>query len=256
MTRLPRLVLAAGAALLAISLPHAVRADDFSTAQRGTIEKIVHDYLIAHPEVIQDAMTELEKRQTAAETEKHKAAVALHSQQLFNSPREVVLGNPHGNVTFVEFFDYNCGYCKHAMSDMLTLLKDDPNLKVVLKEFPVLGPGSVEAAQVAVAVRMQDKTGKKYLEFHKELLGGRGAADKMRALAVAKDVGMDMDRLAKDMTSPEVKATIDEDYKLAEALGVNGTPSYVVGDNVIVGAVGLDSLKQNINVARCGKESC
>ena len=90
---------------------------------------------------------------------------------MFSSPHQVVLGNPPGNVTFVEFFDYNCGYCKRAMSDMLTLLKNDPKLKVVLKEFPVLGPGSVEAAQVAVAVRMQDKTGKKYLEFHQKLLG-------------------------------------------------------------------------------------
>ena len=118
-----------------------------------------------------------------------------------------MLGNPHGNVTFVEFFDYNCGYCKRAMDDMLTLLKNDPKLKVVLKEFPVLGPGSVEAAQVAVAVRMQDKTGKKYLEFHQKLLGGRGQADKARALAVAKDVGLDMARLEKDMASAEVKAT-------------------------------------------------
>ena len=110
-----------------------------------------------------------------------------------------MLGNPQGDVTFVEFFDYNCGYCKRAMTDMLDLMKNDPKLKVVLKEFPVLGPGSVEAAQVAVAVRMQDKTGKKYLEFHQKLLGGRGQADKARALAAAKEVGLDMARLEKDM---------------------------------------------------------
>jgi protein-disulfide isomerase len=167
-----------------------------------------------------------------------------------------VLGNPNGNVTFVEFFDYNCGYCKRAMDDMLTLLKDDPKLKVVLKEFPVLGPGSVEAAQVAVAVRMQDKTGKKYLEFHQKLLGGRGQADKARALAVAKDIGLDMGRLDKDLASPEVKATLQESFKLAEALGLNGTPSYVIGDNVVVGAVGLESLKEKVNTSRCGKPSC
>ena len=107
----------------------------------------MHDYLIAHPEVLQEAMAELEKRQTAAEAEKHKAAVKEHAKTLFSSPHQVTLGNPNGNVTFVEFFDYNCGYCKRAMDDMLTLLKDDPKLKVVLKEFPVLGPGSVEAAQ-------------------------------------------------------------------------------------------------------------
>ena len=256
MTLRPRLIAAACAALLAIAVPQASRADEFSASQRGDIERIVREYLVAHPEVIQEAMTELEKRQTAAEAEKHKAAVKQYSENLFTSPRQVVLGNPNGNVTFVEFFDYNCGYCKRAMDDMLTLLKDDPKLKVVLKEFPVLGPGSVEAAQVAVAVRMQDKTGKKYLEFHQKLLGGRGQADKARALAVAKDIGLDMGRLDKDLASPEVKATLQESFKLAEALGLNGTPSYVIGDDVVVGAVGLDALKEKVNTSRCGKPSC
>ena len=184
-------------------------------------------------------MSELEKRQQVADAEKHKAAVKAHAEALFSSPDQVTLGNPNGNVTFVEFFDYNCGYCKRAMTDMLTLMKDDPKLKVVLKEFPVLGPGSVEAAKVAVAVRMQDKTGKKYLEFHQKLLGGRGHADNARALAVAKEVGMDMARLEKDMKSPEVDKSLRQDFKLAEALGLNGTPSYVIGDNVVVGAIGL-----------------
>ena len=256
MTSRPRLIAAACAALLAIAVPQASRADEFSASQRGELERIVREYLVAHPEVIQEAMTELEKRQTAADAEKHKAAVKQYSEALFTSPRQVVLGNPSGNVTFVEFFDYNCGYCKRAMDDMLTLLKDDPKLKVVLKEFPVLGPGSVEAAQVAVAVRMQDKTGKKYLEFHQKLLGGRGQADKARALAVAKDIGLDMGRLDKDLASPEVKATLQESFKLAEALGLNGTPSYVIGDNVVVGAVGLESLKEKVNTSRCGKPSC
>jgi protein-disulfide isomerase len=167
-----------------------------------------------------------------------------------------VLGNPDGKVTFVEFFDYNCGFCKRAMDDMLTLMKDDPNLKVVLKEFPVLGPGSVEAAQVAVAARMQDKGGKKYLDFHQKLLGGRGEANKARALAVAKEVGYDMDRLQKDMLSTEVKTTLQETFKLAEALGLNGTPSYVIGDKVEVGAVGLEALRADVNTAACGKASC
>jgi protein-disulfide isomerase len=156
----------------------------------------------------------------------------------------------------VEFFDYNCGYCKRAMADMLTLLKTDPNLKVVLKEFPVLGAGSVEAAKVAVAVRMQDTDGKKYLEFHQKLLGGRGQADKARALAVAKEVGLDMKRLEADLDSGEVKVSIDESLKLGEELGLNGTPSYVVGSDVVVGAVGLDALRDKVSMARCGKAQC
>jgi protein-disulfide isomerase len=256
MTSSLRTIAAVCAALLAFWLPPSVRAAEFSTPQRGEIERIVHDYLVAHPEVLQEAMAELEKRQTAAESEKRKAAVKQHAQALFFSPRQVVLGNPYGNVTFVEFFDYNCGYCKRAMDDMLTLMKDDPNLKVVLKEFPVLGPGSVEAAQVAVAVRMQDKTGKKYLEFHQKLLGGRGPANKAHALDVAKHIGMDMPRLEKDMASPEVRATLQESFKLAEVLGMNGTPSYVIGDSVVVGAVGLEMLREKVNTSRCGKASC
>ncbi|HZD89852.1 MAG TPA: DsbA family protein, partial [Pseudolabrys sp.] len=209
-----RLFAAVCAALLALAVPQSLRAAEFSPAQRGAIEKIVHDYLVKHPEVLQEVMGELEKRQQAAETEKHKAAVKANAKLLFNSPDEVVLGNPKGNVTFVEFFDYNCGYCKHAMSDMLTLLKSDKKLRVVLKEFPVLGPGSVEAARVAVAVRMLAP--QKYLEFHTKLLGGRGHADGARALAVAKEIGLNMDQVKKDMKSPEVQKTLKQDFKLAE----------------------------------------
>jgi protein-disulfide isomerase len=241
---------------LAIGTAPAASAQSFSDAQRGDIETIVKNYLIAHPEVIEEAMGELSKRQAAAEAAKHEASITENAATIFNSPRGVMLGNKDGDVTFVEFFDYNCGYCKRAMADMLDLMKTDPKLKVVLKEFPVLSEGSVEAARVAVAVRMQDPGGKKYLDFHQKLLGGRGQADKARALAAAKDAGLDMARIEKDMASPEVKATIEENFKLAEEMGMNGTPSYVIGKQVVVGAIGLDGLKEKISTARCGKATC
>jgi protein-disulfide isomerase len=206
--------------------------------------------------VLQEAIAELDKRQAAADTEKAKAAVAGNAEALFNSSRQVVLGNAKGDVTMVEFFDYNCGFCKKALADMMDLLKDDAKLRIVLKEFPVLGPGSVEAAKVAVAVRMQDKAGKKYLDFHQKLLGGRGQADKARALAVAKEVGMDMARLDKDLASDEVKVSIDESLKLAETLGLNGTPSYIIGTDVVIGAVGIEALRAKVSMARCGKAAC
>jgi protein-disulfide isomerase len=225
-------------------------ASGFSADQTRAIENIVKNYLVQHPEVLQDAMDALDKRQKEAEAEKARTTIKDNKATIFSSAHQVVLGNPEGNVTMVEFFDYNCAYCKRALPDMLNLLKTDPDLKFVLKEFPVLGPGSVEAAHVAVAARMQDPTGKKYIEFHQKLLGGRGPADKTRALAVAKEVGFDMARIEKDMNSDEVKDTIDEDMKLADALGVNGTPSYVVGDQVIVGAVGLDELREKIKDQR------
>jgi protein-disulfide isomerase len=248
MTVKTRIAFAAAVSLVLAGAMPAI-AETFSTDQREEIGKIVKDYLLTHPEVMQDVMAELEKRQQAAEVEKHRTAIVDNKATLFSSPHQVILGNPQGNVTMVEFFDYNCGYCKRAMSDMLDLIKNDSNLKFVLKEFPVLGEGSVEAARVAVAARMQDSTGKKYIEFHQKLLGGRGA-DKARALAVAKEVGFDMPRLERDMGSDEVKKTIDENMKLAEALGVNGTPSYVVGQEVVVGAVGLDALREKISAER------
>src|SRR5947209_16008117 len=195
-------------ALAIVGAPAFASAQSFSGPQRAEIETIVRNYLLSHPEVLEEVSAELSKRQTAAEAAKHEAAVSNNAQAIFSSPRGVTIGNKDGDVTFVEFFDYNCGYCKRAMGDMLELMKSDSKLKVVLKEFPVLGPGSVEAAQVAVAVRMQDPTGKKYLDFHQKLLGGKGQADKARALAAAKEAGLDMAKLDKDISSPEVRAKI------------------------------------------------
>lgn len=241
---------------LVLGLPVVSHAQTFTDSQRSEIHKIIKDYLVANPEVLEEMSAELQKRQTAAEVEKHRAAVKRNAEVIFNSPRGVVVGNRNGDVNFVEFFDYNCGYCKRAMVDMLELMKADPKLRVVLKEFPVLGPGSVEAAQVAVAVRMQDPTGKKYLDFHQKLLNGRGQADKARAMAAAKEAGLDMAKLEKDMVSPEVSATLNENFKLAEDMGLNGTPSYVIGGDVVVGALGVEGLSKKISEARCGKAAC
>lgn len=231
-------------------------AQAVSESQRTEIEKIIREYLLAHPEILQEVSAELEKRQAAAEVERQSAAIAAHQKAIFHSPRQVVIGNPNGDVNFVEFFDYNCGYCKRALADMLTLMKDDPKLRVVLKEFPVLGSGSVEAAQVAIAVRMQDKDGKLYLAFHQKLLAARGEANQARALEAAREAGADVKRLEADMKSAEVKETLTETFALAQAMGMNGTPSYVVGRSVVVGAIGLEGLRQKVNEARCGKPAC
>ena len=250
------LQIAAALACTVLIAPAAVHAQSFNDQQKTELQSIIREYLVQHPEVLQEAMAELEKRQVAAEAEKTKAAVKNNAQTLFDSSRQVVVGNAQGDVTLVEFFDYNCGYCKRALTDLTDLMKDDSKLRVVLKEFPVLGPGSQEAAQVAIAARMQDKSGKKYFDFHQRLLSGRGQADRARALAAAKEAGFDMAKLERDMASPEVKATIEENMKLAEQLGLNGTPSYVVGSDVVVGAVGLEALKGKVKAARCTTASC
>jgi protein-disulfide isomerase len=244
---------------LALFVPFATlpaRAAEFTDAQKGEIGSVVKDYLMQNPQVLRDVLVELDRQDKAQEAAKQETAVRDKSATLLNSPYGEVLGNPNGKVTLVEFFDYNCGYCKRALDDMARLLKTQPDLRVVLKDFPVLGPGSVEAAQVAGAVRNQ-LHGDKFWAFHFKLLGTHGPVAKAQALAAAKDAGADMDQLAKDMAKPDIKTGIEENMKLADSLSLTGTPSYVLGPDVVVGAVGYDELKNRLdNVVKCGKSSC
>ena len=250
----PAIALVVGLVALVTMAATGIAQSTFDDAQKTEIEKIIHDYLIANPEVVRDALIELEKRQAVAQLAERAHAIVQHKDRIFNSPRQVVLGNPDGDVTLVEFFDYNCGYCKRALSDMLDLIKGDPNLRIVLKEFPVLGRESIEAAQVAVAVAQQNVD---YLDFHQQLLSKRGRADKARALEIAASVGADMEKLAADMKAENVADTISEVYELATALGIGGTPAYVVGNEVVDGAVGLATLKEKIAAVRkCGTTVC
>lgn len=249
--------LAAALVVLAAAAPTVAPAQSFSPDQRGEIEKIIRDYLLRNPELLQEVIQEMERRQAQADADRHRQAIKEHADAIFNSKRQVVIGNPQGETTLVEFFDYNCGFCRKALADKMELIKTDPKLKIVLKEFPVLGEGSTQAAQVAVAVRMQDKTGgKKYLEFHQKMFASRGQIDKARALAVVREIGFDAARAERDMNSDEVRQTLEESFKLAEALGINGTPTYVLSDQVVVGAVGVEKLRDAINIARCGKATC
>ncbi|HLJ72497.1 MAG TPA: DsbA family protein [Roseiarcus sp.] len=248
------LALAAAAALIfgAVSAP----AAEFTPAQKDEIGGVVKDYLIAHPEVLREALDALDKHEKQAAAEAQKKIVADESSLLFSSPHQATVGNPNGGATLVEFFDYNCHYCKGALPDIARLIKGDPNLKVVLKDFPVLGPDSVEAARVAIAVRNQ-LTGDKFWQFHQKLLGMHGRVGKAEALAVAKDLGVDMDRLNKDMATPEARTSIEEVMRMADALQINGTPSFVVGQEVVIGAVGYDQLKDKIDsVHKCGHAVC
>lgn len=225
----------------------------FTDAEKAEIGTVVRDYLMKNPEVLQEVIGELEKKQQAQEAEGRGKALSEMKGLVFDSPRGVVVGNPKGDVTLVEFFDYNCGYCKQALADVDKLIKKDPNLKVIFKEFPVLGPGSVEAAQVGVAVRMVAPD--KYLAFHDALLGIRGQADRAKALQAAKDVGIDPAAIQKVAASPELNATLDESMKIAQALGLNGTPSFIIGDEVVIGSVGYDKLKATIDAQRKPKSN-
>jgi len=238
---------------------------DYLASHPDEVGAIAKDYLVKHPEAMAAILAQMLKLRSAARASAtaaspaasdakapgdHGAAIKSNAAALFSSPHQVTLGDANGDITLVEFFDYSCGYCRRALPDMLTLMHDDPHLRIVLKELPILGPGSAEAARIAVAVRMQDPDGQKYLAFHRALLGAPGPASKEKALAVAKDQGLDMERLERDAASDEVTTTLSEDVKLAGAMGIHGTPGYVLGDDVVLGAVGLAALKERIEAMR------
>jgi protein-disulfide isomerase len=232
------------------------RAAEFSPAQRDEIGAVIKDYLIHNPQVLREAIDALNEHDKQVEAQARQDVVADSSGPLFASSLQENIGNPKGGATLVEFFDYNCHFCKGALPDLARLLKEDPNLKLVLKDFPVLGPGSVEAANVASAVRNQ-LHGDKFWQFHTKLLGSHGPVGKAEALAVAKELGVDMDRLAKDMEAPNANSGILEVAHLADALQITGTPSFVVGQEVVIGAVGYDQLKEKIDsVHKCGHAIC
>jgi protein-disulfide isomerase len=245
----------AGANLSSATLG-AEKATEAAVASKDDIEKIVHDYIVANPEVIRDAIEELDRRQKVAEAESVKKVVSKSSDKLLNSKYQAVVGNPSGDVTLVEFFDYNCGYCRQSLSSIAKLIESDPNLRVVLKDFPILGPQSTEAAQVASAVREQLK-GEKFFEFHKKLLSQRGGVGKAQALNVARELGVDMDRLDKELKSPAIHEGLAEVAGLADDLHFSGTPSWVIGTEAVVGGIPMAQLKAKIeNLRKCGKTIC
>jgi protein-disulfide isomerase len=230
-------------------------ATPLNESQVAAIRELIREHLLANPEIIRDAINELQRKEQEAEVAAQANVIDDQKDLIFASSRQVVLGNPDGDVTLVEFFDYNCGYCRRAHADMKRLIDQDHNLRIVLKEFPVLGDGSVAAAHVGVAVNMMAP--EKYFEFHDALLSERGQIDGDRALAVAADLGLDTDKLRQTMESPEVQATIAESYDLANKLSLTGTPSYVTAKEVVVGAVGYDVLKSKIEDARaCANAQC
>jgi len=231
-------------------------ADEFTPAQKQELGAFIKDYLVNNPEVLREAIEALDTHDKQVADQERQKTVASDAGSLFSSKYQATIGNPNGTATLVEFFDYNCHFCKGALPDVTRLMKEDPNLKLVLKDYPVLGPGSVEAAKVASAARNQ-LPGDKFWAFHSKLLASHGPIGKTEALAVARDLGLDMEKLAKDMESPEVKSGLNEVMQLADALQINGTPTFVLGQDVVVGAVGFDQLKDKVDsVHKCGRATC
>ena len=218
-----------------------------SPAQRQ-VEKTIHQYLLEHPAVILEVLDVLRAREQRAEAGRTRAGLAAHREALVNDPSSPVAGNPDGDVTLVEFFDYRCPYCKRVLSSVMAVLDDDPGIRIVYKEFPILGPVSVVAARAALASRKQDPD--KYLAFHNALMSSRGQMTEARVMQIADDIGFDVERLKADMALPEIDQTIERNLALARALGITGTPSFVIGDQLIPGAISLEALRKLIAQAR------
>jgi protein-disulfide isomerase len=220
-----------------------------------TLNPLIEDYLLSNPRILQRVSEALELEIKTAQAAETRAALASLEQVIYDDPDHVVLGNPAGDVTLVELFDYNCGYCRSAVPDMATLLAEDPNLRIILKEFPILSQGSVDAAKVAVVVA-RDKS-IDYWKFHQALFTSRGQVTKDSALDAARAVGLNPVEVGLAMESSDVDAVIEKSFEIAQGLNVSGTPSYIIGDEVIPGAIGLDALRERIaNMRACGSTEC
>jgi protein-disulfide isomerase len=224
----------------------AADAPPISDAQRTSIEGVVHDYLLKHPEVIIQAVEAYQANLQADKDKAAKEALTKRESDLLHDPATQVLGNAASDCAIVEFFDNQCPYCQANEPEIQKLLKDDGKVKLVLKEFPILGPISLVASKAALASVKQGK----YPQFHEALLAHKGHYDKAALVdEIAKSVGLNIDQLHKDMDSPEIQAEIDKNLELGRALDINGTPGFVIGDQIIGGASSVDELKKYIDDA-------
>lgn len=224
-----------------------------SPERRSEIEQVVKEYLMANPEILLQAQQALEAKMEKEQTEKTKSALKENANDIFKDPNSAVGGNPDGDVTIVEFFDYNCGYCRRSYDDIAKVIKADPKIRFVFKELPIINQeASPGAAKVALAARKQGK----YMELHAALMKGQGIASEATALTKAEALGLDLKKLKADMESPEIKAELDKTMDLAKKLGVGGTPFFLVGDHVVAG--GYDNLDQLLSqhVADVRKSGC
>ncbi len=245
--RFAPLALAAG---LLIATP-AVAQDDASAlddAQRAAVEQVVRELLVTNPEIVVEALEAYQARQEEIARAQQSLQVQALSEQILHSSTSPVGGNPEGDVTLVEFFDYNCGYCKRALPAVEAVVAADAGLRVVYKEFPILGEGSMVAARAALASQWQDLYG----PFHAALMGFDGRIDEPAVFRVAAEVGLDVDQLRADMDRAEVVGEIAANMELARQLQINGTPAFIVGSEVIPGAVPQAALEQAVSAARGG----
>jgi protein-disulfide isomerase len=246
--RMPFIALAVACGLMAAVQGRSAGATEIPAAQREAIEGIIHDYLMKNPDVLIEALRIAEDRLNHEADAKATKVLSDRASEIFNDPATPVGGNPKGDVTIVEFFDYRCPYCKQVLPALQALLKEDHQLRFVYKEFPVLGPASVVAAHAALAAQRQGK----YEAFHTAMMAAKGQITDDTVYKVAGSVGLDVDRLKQDMATPEVEQELKTNLALAEELNIRGTPGFIIGNKIVPGALDLDALKNMIAEARKG----
>jgi protein-disulfide isomerase len=236
------------AARTAVPLEPAPSSTAAATGDKAVLGKAIRDYLIANPDVLVEAMQEYERRQDSQRDAAAQKAIQQNRQELLNDPESPIAGNPYGDVTIVEFSDYQCPYCKRAHSAVKSVVAADGKVRLIYKDLPILGEASRIAAVAALASIKQGK----HLSFHNALMEFNGKLDGDRIFEIAGSVGIDVARLKEDMKDPNIRKIIDRNMALASALGVRGTPAFVVGNQFVPGAVDADTLKQLIAEARKG----
>lgn len=225
------------------------RAAEFTAEQRQAIEAIVRDYLVKNPDVMLDVLQAAQDKIKSDSRDKATLVLAARKREIFDDPDSPVAGNPKGDVSLVEFFDYRCPYCKQVYPAIEALLAEDKQLRFVYKEFPVLGPDSVIAAKAALAARRQGK----YEALHRALMPMKGQINEASVFKAASSVRLDVERLKRDMADPEIDRMLKANIALAEALGIRGTPAFVVGDEIVPGAISVDALRELIQIARASR---
>lgn len=242
---------------LAASTPALAQSDDtaqavqelFDSAQSDAIREIVRQYILDNPEVIMESVQLMRQRQEEAAQAAALAAMQDNEGALFKDPNSPVGGNPDGDVTIVEFFDYRCGFCKRTHETVKNFVEGDGNVRFVYKEWPILGPDSVLAARAALASREQEK----YHEFH-DLLMTEPNISEVTIRILAEQAGLDWDQLQADMESPFVTAHLEDTSQLAQTLGINGTPAFVIGNQLVPGAVDATTLETIVSDIRAQSE--
>ena len=243
-----RLIFLSFCLLVALALlpPRPAAASEFTPDQRKEIEGIIKDFLANHPDLLMQAIQDADEKLKADAKDKAAKALADHRQQVFDDPESPTAGNPKGDVTLVEFFDYRCPYCKQVEPALEKLTQDDKQLRFVYKEFPVLGPDSVLAAHVALAAKLQGK----YDAFHRVMMATPGHPDEGAIYKVAASVGLDIDRLKQDIKSPDIEKQLKANLQLGNTLDIDGTPAFIVGTTIVPGAISLEELRQLIATTR------